>query len=209
MAEAQERLKTGTTTVGLKCKDAIILAADRRATAGNLIVDKKVEKVVPVTDTMAVTTSGSVSDLQLLLKYLKAELRLRKIRLGRESTVKEAGHLLSAWVYQILRSQMGVCHFVLGGFDKEPRLYDIYPDGSLTESDDFVASGSGSVIAYGLLEDQYKTDMTVEQAVKLAVKAVNVALQRDSASGNGITVYVMDKDGVRRELEKQLTTSLL
>ncbi len=204
-----ERLKTGTTTVGIKCKDAIILAADRRATAGNLIVDKRVEKVVPVTTNIAVTTSGSVSDLQLLLKYLKAELRLRKIRLGRESTVKEAGHLLSAWVYSILRSQMGVCHFVLGGYDKEPRLYDIYPDGSLTECDDFVASGSGSIVAYGLLEDQYKKGMSLDETIQLAVKAVNVALQRDSASGNGLTLYVIDKNGVRRELEKELTTSLL
>jgi len=204
-----ERLKTGTTTVGIKCKDAIILAADRRATAGNFIVDKRVEKVVPVTDNIAVTTSGSVSDLQLLLKYLKAELRLRKIRLGRESMVKEAGHLLSAWVYSILRNQMGICHFVLGGYDHAPHLYDIFPDGSLTECDDFVASGSGSIVAYGLLEDQYRKDLAVGDAVQLAVKAVNVALQRDSASGNGITVYVLDKDGVRCELEKEITTSLL
>ncbi len=205
----QERLKTGTTTVGILCKDAVVLAADRRATAGHLIVDKKVEKVVPVTDQIAVTTSGSVSDLQLLLKYLKAELKLRKIRTSRESTVKESAHLLSAWVYQILRSQMGVCHFVLGGYDKEAKLYDIFPDGSLTDINDFVASGSGSVIAYGLLEDQYKADMTAEEGVQLALKAVNAALQRDSASGNGITIYIINQDGIKRELEKELNTRLV
>ena len=209
MKESLERLQTGTTTVGIKCNGAIVLAADRRATAGNFIVDKKVEKVVPITDTIAVTTSGSVSDLQLLIKYLKAELNLRKIRLGRESTVKEAAHLLSAWVYSILRSQMGICHFVLGGYDKEPKLYDIYPDGSLTDSEEFVASGSGSVIAYGVLEDQYKEGMTVAEATQIAVRSINAALQRDSASGEGITVYVMDEKGVRRELEKTLNTSLI
>ncbi len=205
----QQRLKTGTTTVGLVCDGAIVLAADTRATAGNLIVDKKVDKVVPVSDTIAVTTSGSVSDLQLLIKYLKAELKLRDIRTDRRSTVKEAAHLLSAWVYGILRSQMGVCHFVMGGYDKEPRLYDIYPDGSLTEIEDFVASGSGSVIAYGLLEDQYKAGLAVDKGIQLALKAINAALQRDSASGNGITIYVIDEKGVRNEMSKRLRTSLL
>jgi len=205
----EERLKTGTTTVGLVCKDAIVLAADMRATAGNLIVDKRVDKVVPVSDTIAVTTSGSVSDLQLLLKYLKAELKLRNIQNGRSPTVKEAAHLLSAWVYSIFRSQMGVCHFVMGGYDKAPRLYDIFPDGSLTDTTDFVASGSGSVIAYGVLEDQYKEGMPVEQGVQLALKAVNAALQRDSASGNGVNIFIIDKDGVRKEVTKTLQTSLV
>ncbi len=208
MSNEATRLKTGTTTVGLLCKEAVVLAADMRATAGNLIVDKRVDKVVPVTERIAVTTSGSVSDLQLLLKYLKAELKLKRIQTGRGVTVKESAHLLSAWVYTILRSQMGVCHFVLGGYDTEAKLYDIYPDGSLTEVNDFVASGSGSVIAYGLLEDQYKEGMTIEQGVQLALKAVNAALQRDSASGNGINIFVITKEGVRKELTKTLATSL-
>jgi len=206
---AQQRLKTGTTTVGLICKDAVILAADMRATAGNLIVDKRINKVVPITDTVAVTTSGSVSDLQLLIKYLKAELKLRHIQNGRASTVKEAAHLLSAWVYQILRSQMGVCHFVLGGYDKEPALYDIFPDGSLTDVSDFVASGSGSIVAYGVLEDQYRANMSVDEGVQLALKSVNAALQRDSASGNGVNIYVIDKNGIRSVMSKTLNTSLL
>lgn len=206
---AQQRLKTGTTTVGLVCDGAIILAADTRATAGNLIVDKNVDKVVPVTDSIAVTTSGSVSDLQLLLKYLKAELKLRQIRTTRASTIKEAAHLLSSWVYNLIRSQMGICHFILGGYDKSPMLYDIFPDGSLTEISDFVASGSGSVIAYGLLEDQYKEGMTITQGTELALKAVNAALQRDSASGNGVNIFVIDKAGVRKEVSKRLNTRLV
>lgn len=203
-----ERLKTGTTTVGIQCKDAIILAADRRATAGNLIVDKRVEKVVPITKNIAVTTSGSVSDLQLLIKYLKAELRLKKIRASREPTVKEAAHLLSAWVYSILRSNMGVCHFIIGGYDKEPRLYDIFPDGSLTPVDDFVASGSGSVIAYGVLEDQYASDLSIEDGKKLCLKAIDAALKRDSASGNGVTLYVIDKEGVHKSVEKEIVSTI-
>ncbi len=207
MAE-EERVKTGTTTVGLLCEGAVVLAADRRATAGNFIVEKRVDKVVPVAERIAVTTSGSVSDLQLLLKYLKAELKLKEIRTWRPVTVKEAANLLSAWVYSLLRSNMGVCHFVIGGYESDPRLFDIFPDGSLTTVTDFVASGSGSVVAYGLLEEQYKKGLRAEDGVKLAVKALNVALQRDSASGNGITVYVIDKRGLRKVLTKELDTRL-
>jgi proteasome beta subunit len=207
--EDVQRVSTGTTTVGLLTKDAVVLAADMRATAGTLIVDKKISKVVPVTDTIAVTTSGSVSDLQLLIKYLKAELKLRQIQNGRPSTVKEASHLLSAWVYSILRSSYGVCHFVMGGYDKQPGLYDIYPDGSLTEMKDYTASGSGSVIAYGVLEDQFKANLSVDDGVQLALKAVNAALQRDSATGNGVTIYVIDKNGMRQQLVRELNTSLL
>lgn len=203
-----ERLSTGTTTVGIVCKDGVILAADRRATAGNLIVDKKVDKVFQVSDNVAVTVAGNVSDIQLLTNYLRAELRLRRIRSGRTTTVKESAHLLSAWVYNIIRAQYGVCHFIMGGYDHERALYDIFPDGSLTKIDDFVASGSGSVIAYGLLEDAYSENMTVEQGKDLALRAINSALQRDSASGNGVTLFIIDKDGVRKDVAKTITASV-
>jgi len=203
------KLKTGTTTVGILCKDCVVLAADRRATAGNMIVDKHIHKVVPISGNIAVTTAGSVSDLQLLLKYIKSDINLRKIRSGRLTTVTEAANLLSAWVYQILRAQGGVCHFLLGGFDEEAKLYDIFPDGSLTAIDKFVSSGSGSTFAYGLLEDQYKEGISKEEGINLALKAVNTALQRDSASGNGITIYVIDKKGVKLEEVKSVNASLL
>lgn len=205
----EEKLKTGTTTVGILCKDCVILAADRRATAGHMIVDKHIHKVVPVSDNIAVTTAGSVSDLQLLLKYIKSDISLRKIRSGRETTVTEAANLLSAWVYQILRAQGGVCHFLMGGYDDEAKLYDIFPDGSLTKIDTFVSSGSGSTFAYGLLEDQFKKNMTKEEGINLALKAVNTALQRDSASGNGIVIYSIDKKGAKIEEIKSINATLL
>ena len=85
-------------------------------------------------------------------------------------------------------------------------MYDLYPDGSLTQADDFISSGSGSVMAYGVLETQYKANMSIDEGVKLAVKAINAALQRDSASGNGLDVVVIDKSGVKKFLTKELNT---
>lgn len=202
-------LNTGTTTIGLVCKDCIILAADKRATAGNFIAHKKVDKVIPVNDRMAITTAGVVSDIQLLTKLLKAELKLKSIRVEREASVKEAANLLTNIIYNNVRKLSmipGITHFLLGGVDDKLRLYDLYADGSITEIDDFVSSGSGSVIAYGLLEATYKKDMSEADGVELAIKAVNAAMQRDSASGEGIDVYVINKAGVRKAAHKKVNT---
>jgi len=204
-------LNTGTTTLGLMCKDCIILAADKRATAGNFIADKNVSKVLPVSEKIAVTTSGVVSDIQLLAKILKAELKLKNIRVDRESTVKEAAHLLADMVYNNVRKYSaipGITHFLLGGADRELHLYDIYADGSITDIDNFVSSGSGSVMAYGVLEGDYKKDMSEAEGIALALKAISAAIQRDSASGEGIDVYVITKTGMKCVATKKVNKNL-
>jgi proteasome beta subunit len=200
-----EVLNTGTTTIGIMCKDCVVMAADKRATAGHLIANKMMDKVIPINDSMVLTTAGTVSDIQLLIKLLKAELNLKSIRVERKPTVKEAANLMTNIIYNNIRKMSmipGITHFLLGGFDKEVKLYDLYADGSISDIDDFVASGSGSVIAYGLLEATYKKDMTEAEGVEMAIKAVNAALQRDSASGGGIDVFVVDKNGVKKAASK-------
>jgi proteasome beta subunit len=203
-----EVLNTGTTTVGLMCKDCVVLAADKRATAGNFIASKNVDKVIPINARMALTTSGVVSDIQLLIKLLKAELKLKSIRVDREPSVKEAANLMTNIVYNNVRKFSaipGITHFLLGGFDNAPQIYDLYADGSITEVDDFVSSGSGSVMAYGVLEAYYKKDMTEVEGVELAIKCVSAAMQRDSASGEGIDVYVIGKQGIRKAAQKKVS----
>lgn len=204
----EKELKTGTTTVALVCKDGIVLAADKRATFGNLISYKKFEKIISITDKVAVTVAGTVSDVQLLTKLIKAELRLKDIRTGRESSVKEAANLLANMVYNNIRKLSlipGISHFLVGGLDHGGfHLYDLAPDGSIVEVDDFVSSGSGSVMAYGVLETLYKKGISVEEGVKLAVKCVNAALQRDSASGDGIDIVTITKEGVKKAMTKEI-----
>ena len=212
MESKENYLKTGTTTVGILCKDAVILAADRRATAGSLIADKNIEKVLPVNEGMAVTTAGSVSDIQLLVRYLKAEIKLKDLRTGRKSTAREVANMLGSMTYSQIRRMGGVCHFIFGAYDTLGiHLYDIYPDGStmeVTEQDGFVASGSGSVMAYGVLEDSWKKGLTEEQGIDMALRAINAAIQRDTGSGQGADVFVIDKKGVRKAAQKLLNTKL-
>lgn len=205
----EKELKTGTTTVALVCKDGIILAADKRATSGNLISHKKFDKIINITDKIAVTVAGTVSDVQLLTKLIKAELKLKDIRTGRESSVKEAANLLANMVYNNIRKLSlipGISHFLIGGIDHLGfHLYDLAPDGSIVEVDDFVSSGSGSVMAYGVLETLYKKGISVDDGgFKLAIKCVNAALQRDSASGDGIDIVTITKEGVKKTLTKEI-----
>ncbi len=205
-------MKTGTTTMGIFCKDGIVLAADKRATAGYLIAHKKTEKIHKLTDEIAVTMAGTASDAQLLIKLAQSELRLKKIRTGKDISVREAANLVGRMVYSNIRKMSmipGVSHFVLGGVDKDGfHLYDIFADGTISEVDDFISSGSGSVMAYGVLETLYNKNITVSEAIGLAVKGLNAALQRDIASGDGIQVVAITKQGVKTAIEKELKTKV-
>lgn len=201
-------LKTGTTTIGLVCKDGLVLAADKRATSGYLIAWKKFDKIINITDNIAVTVAGTVSDVQLLTKYLKAELKLKDIRTRRETSVKEAASLLANFVYSNIRKYSlipGISHFIVGGKDSAGfHLYDLSPDGSIVEIDDYISSGSGSVMAFGVLETLYKKGLTVEEGVKLAAKGINAAVQRDIASGNGVDIVAITKEGVKKVFSKEI-----
>ena len=212
MADDENRMKTGTTTVAIKCKDGVVLAADKRATAGNLIANKWVDKIFPIEDYMALTTAGTVSDVQLLLKLIKAELRLKKLRTGRKVSVKEAANLLAGMVYSNIRKLStipGISHFIFAGNDKTGfHIYDIYPDGSLAETEDYLASGSGSVFAFGVLETLYTDAISIEEGKSLAIKSMNAALQRDSASGGGIDLVVITKVGVKKVLTKKIESGV-
>ena len=207
--DSKDKLKTGTTTVGIICKDGLVMAADRRATAGNYIVDKTTTKVFKISDNAAITMAGSVSDAQLLTKLIKAQLQLRKLKTNREPTIKETANLLSSMVYQNARTSYGVTHFLLGGKDNIGyHLYDIFMDGSIIEINDFVSSGSGSVITWGVLETLYKPDLDLEDGKKLVAKAINASLQRDSASGGGLTLFTITKNGIKEEVDKIVTVDI-
>ena len=200
------KTKHGTTTIGLVCKDGLVLASEKRATAGTFVADKKSEKIFKITDNLLITTAGTVSDAQLLTKLIKAELKLKEVRTDRESTAKEAANLLASLIYGNIRKYSiipGITQFLLAGTDKEGfHLYDLFVDGSIMECDDYVSSGSGSTVVYGVLEAMYRKDMVVKEGIDLCVKCINVAIQRDIASGNGILVYTVTKDGIKKIMDK-------
>jgi proteasome beta subunit len=209
MVEDKDIMKTGTTTVAMKCKDGVVLAADKRVTSGYLVANKKFQKIVNITDKIAVTTAGTVSDVQLMVKLIQAEIKLKNIRTSRDSSVSEVVNLLANLVYNNIRKFSvipGISHFVVGGTDNNGfHVFDVGADGSVTEVDDYTSSGSGSVMAYGVLETLYKENLTVNEAVEIGKKAINAAVQRDVASGNGIDIIAISKEGVKRVLTKEVS----
>jgi proteasome beta subunit len=212
MADDENRMKTGTTTIAIKCKDGIVLAADKRATAGTMIASKWVDKIFLIEDYMAITTAGTVSDVQLLLKLIKAELRLKRLRTGRKISVSEAANLLAGMVYSNIRKFSaipGISHFIFAGKDEAGfHIFDIYPDGSISEAEDYLASGSGSVFSFGVLETLYKPSMPLDEGKQLALKSMNAALQRDSASGNGIDIVLITHEGAKKVMTRKLETGI-
>ncbi len=201
-------MKTGTTTVGIVCKDGVILGADRRASAGYMVADKKAQKVIKINDEMALTIAGLVSDAQLLSKIIRAQLKLLEVRKSKKSTVKQAANLLAGLVYNNIRRMsmvQSIVGFLLAGKDdKGFHLYNIGIDGSLSEMEDYVCDGSGMMFATGVLEANYKKNMSIDEGVKLAVQTLNVAIHRDIENGNGIDILAITKDGVKFVLNKEI-----
>jgi len=200
----------GTTTVGLICKDGIVMATEKRATMGNFIASKRAKKIYQIGDRVAITTAGSVGDAQFLARLMTVESYLYNIRKEEKPTVKSIATMLS----NILNSTRYFPYFVqllVGGVDKRgPSVYSIDPIGGAIEEKDIVATGSGSLTAYGVLEDRYSPELGVDQGVELVVRAIYSATRRDSASGDGMDVvkiteeeyYQLSEEEIREVISK-------
>jgi len=209
MVEDKDLMKTGTTTLGMVCKEGIVLAADRKMTLGGQIVSsKKFEKAIILTDDLAMTVAGLVSDVQLITRLIKAQIRLDELKKGKKLRVKEVANMLANLVYANVRKYstiQGITGFLLGGKDHEGfYLYEMGMDGSLTKFDDYVTDGSGMLFATGVLEANYKEELSIDDGVKLAIKAVSASMQRDTASEAGMDVITITKEGTKRVFSKQL-----
>jgi proteasome beta subunit len=186
-------MKTGTTTVGLKTEDGVVLATDMRASAGYMVASKDVQKVEEIHPTGALTIAGSVSAAQSLIRSLKAEVRLYESRRGEDMSMQA----LSTLTANFLRSgAFLIVQPILGGVDDEgPHIYSIDPLGGTTE-EEYTVTGSGSQYALGVLEQEYDEALSIEEAKTVAARAIKSAVERDLASGNGINVAVVTEEGV-------------
>jgi len=188
-----DTMKTGTTTVGLTTDEGVVLATDMRASMGYMVSSKDVQKVEEIHPTGALTIAGSVSAAQNLISSLKAEVRLYEARRGEDMSMQA----LSTLTGNFLRSgAFLIVSPILGGVDDEgSHIYSIDALGGTTE-EDYTVTGSGSQFALGVLEQQYEEGLSIEEAKTIAGNAIQTAVERDLASGNGINVAVVTEDGV-------------
>lgn len=192
----------GTTTIGVVCKDGVILASDTRVTMGFYVAHKHGKKVYQIDDHLAMTIAGSVADAQRAVDVLTTNAKLYKIEMGRPLPVSSAARLLSNLLFSARYVPL-LAQVLVGGVDTTgPHVFSIDPFGSLTE-EKYVSTGSGSPVAYGILEDKYKEDSPVKEMLPVIVKAVNAAMKRDSASGDSFNVAVIDSKGYKDLTDKE------
>ena len=194
MPEQYEESMKGTTTVGLVFSTGVILATEKRATMGYMIASKKAKKVYQVADRIGMTTAGGVGDAQQLARILTVECNLYQIRRSRPITVGASATLLSNYLNQNRYFPYYV-QLLVGGVDEHgPGVYSVDALGGATKEDEIVSTGSGSPMAYGVLEDRFKKGLKEEEAIDLAIRALKAAMKRDAGSGEGVHVVVITKD---------------
>jgi proteasome beta subunit len=187
-------LKTGTTTLGLVHKEGVVMATEHRATMGTLIAHKATQKLFKIDENLGLTTAGLVGDAQLLARYLMAEVELYKLKRSETMSIRAAATLMA----NILAGRRFYPYWVqllIGGVDDEGgHVYSLDPAGGCIP-DDYVTTGSGSPYVYGVLENNYKANMSTNDAVDLAIQSLTAAMNRDAASGNGYDIAVITKKG--------------
>jgi proteasome beta subunit len=184
----------GTTTIGLVFSQGVILATEKRATMGYMIASKKAKKVYQVAERIGMTTAGGVGDAQQLARILTVECNLYQIRRSRPITVGAASTLLSNYLNQNRYFPYYV-QLLVGGVDEHgSSVYSVDAMGGSTKEEEIVATGSGSPMAYGVLEDRFKSNMKEEEAIDLAIRALKAAMKRDAGSGEGVHVVVITKE---------------
>ncbi|KUE73686.1 proteasome subunit beta [Candidatus Methanomethylophilus sp. 1R26] len=189
-ADSDNVVKTGTTTIGLKIKDGVVLATDQRATMGNLIANSHVQKVYPLSDNIGMTISGLVGDAQLMVRFMSSQISLYEMQKGAKISVQTAATLMGSVIRQGF--YLGP---ILAGVDRTGgHVFSVDGAGGVIE-DDYTSSGSGSITAYGALETLYKPDMTEAEAIDVAISGLNAARRRDNYTGDGMLILVFDSKG--------------
>ncbi|MEX0640001.1 MAG: archaeal proteasome endopeptidase complex subunit beta [Nitrosopumilaceae archaeon] len=192
----EEKILHGTTTVGIKAKDGVVLCADMRASAGYFIANNNTMKIQQIDDHAGMTMAGGVADAQNITDILRYHANLHRIQKNEPISIKSLTRLTSLIFHQN-RGYPFMADILVGGYDKQgPALFNIDMFGSVEEKT-YVTTGSGSPVAYGLLEEEYHDDLNVEDAKVIALRAVKAAITRNIGTGDGINVSIIDKDGFR------------
>jgi len=204
----EEKILHGTTTVGIKATDGVVLCADMRASAGYFIANNNTMKIQQIDDHAGMTMAGGVADAQNITDILRYHANLHRVEKDEPISIKSLTRL-SSLIFHQNRGYPFMADILVGGYDKQgPALYNVDMFGSVEEKT-YVTTGSGSPVAYGLLEEEYRENLTVEEAKVIALRAVKAAITRNIGTGDGINVSIIDKNGFRlltKEQKKAIIT---
>lgn len=188
----------GATTIGMVCKEGVILASEKRLSYGYFVMSKAAKKVFRITDNVGAACAGLIGDMQILTKTVGAYVNLYSFERDRVAPVKSAAKIMSNILFE-RRMLPLLTQTIIGGVDEDgPHLFVLDPIGSVIE-DRYASVGSGAEIATGVLEREFKDHMTIEEGKKIVTDAAKSAGARDAGSGNVLDVLILTKDSVREE----------
>jgi len=198
-------LSTGTSLVGIVCKDGVVMAGDNKTTlGGQIVINKDSQKVEEINKYLLASGTGNASDIQLSKKIIRAQLKLKELKDKKRPSVKEAANMIATMSYNKIRQPSMIpfgAGLMVGGLDEDgtSKLYSIGLDGSISQVSDYDANiSSGMPYILGFLERQFKKNLTIEEGVELAKEAIKAASQRDTASGHGVDIFTITKEGIKQ-----------
>lgn len=190
----------GATVVGISYNDGVILAADKRISFGNFVVNKNIKKTFSVTDHVGAACAGMVADMQVLVRQVEALAKIRKLETRREVAPNSIAKLMSVIMFERRYFPL-LTQVIVGGINEKPEIYTLDPLGSVLP-DNYAAVGTGAEGALGIMDAEFKPNMSEDAVRELASRAIRSATQRDSASGDGIDILYITRTGQREETIK-------
>jgi proteasome beta subunit len=185
------------TAVGIRARDGVVLATDKRVTYEGFVLSRMAKKVHPVTSRCGVAFAGLMGDIGYLTRLLKLEAKMYELEFGREIKTRNLAKVLSVILYSYKLFPM-FTEVIVGGYDEAPALYILDPVGSLIE-EKYAAVGSGHQLAIGYIEPRYRGDISLEEAEQLAIGAIKTVIERDVLTGDGVDILVFTREGYREK----------
>jgi proteasome beta subunit len=188
----------GATAIGISYKEGIILAAEKRVSYGNFVVNKNTKKIFPVTEHVGAACAGMIADMQVLVRQVSALAKIRKLETKRLVATNSIAKLMSVIMFE-RRFFPLLTQVVVGGTEYKPQIYTLDPLGSVLP-DDYASVGSGAEMALGVMDAEYSQDLSEDKARNLVIKAMKSSIQRDSSSGDGIDILTINRSNLREEM---------
>ena len=187
----------GATAVGISYDKGVVLSAEKRVSYGNFVVNKNTKKTFSVTNQVGAACAGMIADMQVLVRQVAALAKIRKLETRRNVAPNSIAKLMSVIMFE-RRFFPLLTQVIVGGLEIKPEIYTLDPLGSVLP-DEYAAVGTGAEMALGIIDAEYKPNMSEEKAREMAIKAIKSSILRDSSSGDGIDILVITKSGFREE----------
>ncbi|MBI1972723.1 archaeal proteasome endopeptidase complex subunit alpha [Candidatus Woesearchaeota archaeon] len=201
---AKKTVKQGTTSIGMVCKDGVVLVADKRITE-KLVVPKSVEKIFQIDDHIGASVSGILSDGRILIERAQVIAQQHRMTyatpITTESLVKEICNLKQLYTQVGGARPFGVSIMFIG-HGEEPHLFITDPTGIFLEYK-ATAMGEAETEVKDMLNKEYKESLTIQEGLRLAINALKKALGKEFSAERLDGAYINSDDKLLKHFKKE------